>query len=153
MTQVSNAQMQKEADWIKTRNAYFAFGVVVWGYIPDASWVLENINLDTWYDLGFCVAHTNYMQSTLKATYENSYRKDMGIASRSFKYFFDDQTNARLPQKFDEEKIRKSEPVLTIYLTNFLEKKAKGQARKCLAVTSLGDYRRFQIWPPTSRCR
>lgn len=125
-----SVKMKKEADWVKKRNSYFSFGVVVWGYVRDPSWVLENINLDTWYDLGFCVAHTNYMQDNFKNLYWNPYRKDLGIASCSFEVFFDDQIKGRLPPVFEDEITQKARPVLTRNLRNFFEKKAKGQEQE-----------------------
>lgn len=60
-----NVKAQLNAEWIKKRNAYFAFGVIVCGVVPDPIWVLHDINLDTYYDLGYPLANMSCLQNEL----------------------------------------------------------------------------------------
>ncbi|PCG98946.1 Hypothetical protein PENO1_036330 [Penicillium occitanis (nom. inval.)] len=41
----------------KEQEAYFAFGVVVWGITPKPNWLLDDIRFDLWYKMGFGVVH------------------------------------------------------------------------------------------------
>ncbi|GAM38918.1 hypothetical protein TCE0_034f10040 [Talaromyces pinophilus] len=121
-----NVKAQLNAEWIKKRNAYFAFGVIVWGAVPDPIWVLDDINLDTYYDLGYPIANTSYLQNELWFRYMTVYKDTTkGVAQHSFKDFYTSWKSGTLPDLF--LLWGKAEPEFIRNLGTFFKQKANGQ--------------------------
>lgn len=121
-----NVKARLNAEWIKKRNAYFAFGVIVWGTQPDPTWVLDDINLDTYYDLGYPLANTSYLKSELWLRYITIYRGSAtGVAQLSFEDFYTPWKSGTLPDLFRLWGV--VEPAFIGNLETFFKQKANGQ--------------------------
>ncbi|KAF5015502.1 hypothetical protein F66182_13151, partial [Fusarium sp. NRRL 66182] len=118
---------QMDDDWIKKRNAYFTFGVIVWGALPSPLWVLENINLDTYFDMGFPVAHNSYLNDELTLRYINAFRGSIikGVSQYPFENFYKFWSSETLHPRFEQWK--ETEPVFTENFRTFWKRKASGQ--------------------------
>lgn len=115
------------AKWIKKRNAYFVFGVIVWGALPDPVWVLEDINLDTYFDMGFPVAHNIYLNDQLSYKYMDAFRGGFikGATQQSFEHFYTFWCSGALHPRF--EQWEETESVFIENLRTFWRQKANGQ--------------------------
>jgi hypothetical protein len=71
----------------KEQEAYFAFGVVVWGITPEPNWVLDNVRLDVWHKMGFGVVHFKHASGLLLSRYQKRFARTCGIAATHFHYF------------------------------------------------------------------
>lgn len=70
------------------REAYFAFGLIVWGIMPEPSWVMEDASFDVWYKLGFAVAHQPEQRRMLFEGYQKQYSETCGVSETTFESFF-----------------------------------------------------------------
>uniref|UniRef100_A0A093VUH4 Uncharacterized protein n=1 Tax=Talaromyces marneffei PM1 TaxID=1077442 RepID=A0A093VUH4_TALMA len=69
-----------DIEWLKRRNALFAWGVAIWRIPPDPIWVVYDPNLDVYHDLGYVVATTPAWAGSLRNEYHARFGYDkMGI--------------------------------------------------------------------------
>ena len=68
----------------KEQEAYFAFGVVVWGITPKPNWLLDDIRFDLWYKMGFGVVHFKGVSEKLFSRYQRICAKTRGIGAMGF---------------------------------------------------------------------
>lgn len=69
------------------QDAYFAFGVVVWGIMPEPNWVLEDVRFDVWHKMGFGLVHFKHASESLFSQYQKRFARTCGIAAATFFYF------------------------------------------------------------------
>ncbi|KAI7971464.1 hypothetical protein EIK77_003520 [Talaromyces pinophilus] len=70
------------------KEAYFAFGVVVWRIMPEPDWVEEDACLDVWYNLGFAIAPQPEQRTMLFEGYQKQYSETCGASKTTFESFF-----------------------------------------------------------------
>ena len=77
--------------------------MIVWGAVPDPIWVLDDINLNTYYDLGYPLANTSCLQNELWFRYMTIYKGTIkGVTQHSFKDFYTAWKSGNLPDLFLE---------------------------------------------------
>lgn len=108
----TNPETIKTPQWREQerKEAYFAFGMIIWKIMPEPYWVMEDARLDVWYNLGFAIAHQPEQKKKLFERYQKQFSEIWGVSKTTFESFFVCLSNGtmfnRLKRNWDTNTMR-----------------------------------------------